>query len=212
MTLVSQIAPPVTSSGPAFSPSVPRTRPAARLTTDQALAKLISAASVRPSMRSTRDWRSIRCGLASNSARSRTAWSAGRIPTGRSTASRPGTATCSPIATAVQAATCQRRSPLVRRCQAGLTSPGEQDLAEMVTCIRLCLDCTDICTATAAVLSRPAKPDFNATRLLVGACAAICQSCGDECERHAHMPHCRVCAEACRRCDRACRDLLDTWH
>jgi hypothetical protein len=24
----------------------------------------------------------------------------------------------------------------------------EQNLAEMVTCIRLCLDCTDICTAT----------------------------------------------------------------
>ena len=45
MTLVSQIAPPVTSSAPAFSPSVPRTRPAARLTRDQALAKLISAAS-----------------------------------------------------------------------------------------------------------------------------------------------------------------------
>jgi hypothetical protein len=41
----------------------------------------------------------------------------------------------------------------------------EQDLAEMVTCIRLCLDCTDICTATAAVLSRPAEHDLNATRL-----------------------------------------------
>jgi len=87
----------------------------------------------------------------------------------------------------------------------------EPNLAEMVTCIRLCLDCTDICTATAAVLSRPAELDLSATRLLVAACAAICQSCGDECERHAHMPHCRVCAEACRRCDHACRDLLDAW-
>ena len=51
------------------------------------------------------------------------ACSAGTIHTGRSTPSRPGTAACSPIATAVQAATCQRRSPLVRRCQAGITSP-----------------------------------------------------------------------------------------
>jgi len=81
---------------------------------------------------------------------------------------------------------------------------GEQNLAEMITYIRLYLDCTDICTATAAVLSRPAERDLSATRLLVGACAAICQSCGDECERHAHMLHCRVCAEACR-------DLLDAW-
>ena len=107
---------------------------------------------------------------------------------------------------------------------------GEQNLAEMITCIRLCLDCTDICTATAAVLSRPAERDLSATRLLVGACAAICQSCGDECERHAVIginscrektcaaecakhtaDHCRRCAEACRRCDRACRDLLDAW-
>ena len=75
----------------------------------------------------------------------------------------------------------------------------------------LCLDCADICTATAGVLSRPAEVDPSATRLLLRACAAICQSCGDECERHAHMPHCRVCAEACRRCDRACRELLDAW-
>jgi ferredoxin len=26
---------------------------------------------------------------------------------------------------------------------------GEQELAEMVTCIRLCLDCVDVCTAAA---------------------------------------------------------------
>jgi hypothetical protein len=55
-------SPDVRRRGPAFSPSVPRTRPVARPTTDQPLPKLIS------------------------------------------TASRPGTATCSPIATAVLAA------------------------------------------------------------------------------------------------------------
>ena len=38
---------------------------------------------------------------------------------------------------------------------------GEPNLAEMVTCIRLCLDCTDICTATAGVLSRPAGYDLQ---------------------------------------------------
>src|SRR5205085_1882834 len=75
----------------------------------------------------------------------------------------------------------------------------EQNLAEMVTRIRLCLNCTDICTATAGVISRLAEYDPGTTRPLLQACAAICKSCGDECERHAHMPHCRVCAEACRR-------------
>ena len=85
----------------------------------------------------------------------------------------------------------------------------EQNVAEMVRCIRLCLDCTDVCTATAGVLSRPAGYDADVARPLLQACAAICKSCGDECERHAHMQHCRVCAEACRRCEQACRELLD---
>ena len=86
---------------------------------------------------------------------------------------------------------------------------GEQDVTEMVRCIRLCLDCTDICTATAAVISRPADYDADVARPLLQACVAICKSCGDEWERHAHMQHCRVCAEACRRCEQACRELLD---
>src|SRR5215470_15802090 len=85
----------------------------------------------------------------------------------------------------------------------------EQNLAEMVKCIRLCLDCTDICTATGAVISRLAEYDPGTTRPLLEACVAVCKSCGDECERHGHYEHCRVCEQACRRCERACRDLLD---
>ncbi|HEX9527104.1 MAG TPA: four-helix bundle copper-binding protein [Streptosporangiaceae bacterium] len=85
----------------------------------------------------------------------------------------------------------------------------EPNVTEMVTCIRLCLDCADVCTATAGVISRQAEYDAHVTEPLLEACAAVCKSCGDECERHAQMhEHCRVCAEACRRCERACRDLL----
>jgi hypothetical protein len=87
---------------------------------------------------------------------------------------------------------------------------GEQNVTEMVTCIRLCLDCADICTATVGVTSRQTDYDANVTRPLLQSCVAICKSCGDECERHARMhEHCRVCAEACRRCEQACRELLD---
>ena len=85
----------------------------------------------------------------------------------------------------------------------------EQNLAEMVKCIRLCLNCADVCTATVGVISRPGAYDADVAKPLLQACVAICQSCGDECERHAqHHAHCRVCAEACRRCEQACRDLL----
>jgi Domain of Unknown Function (DUF326) len=85
---------------------------------------------------------------------------------------------------------------------------GEHDLAEMVRCIRLCLDCTDVCTAAAGVTSRLVSYDPGVLRPLLESCVAICRSCGDECERHAAMPHCRVCAVACRRCEQACLELL----
>ena len=85
----------------------------------------------------------------------------------------------------------------------------EQNLTEMVKCIRLCLDCADVCTATVRVISRHTEYDANVTRPLLDACAATCKSSGDECERHAHLhEHCRVCAEACRRCEQACREFL----
>ena len=85
----------------------------------------------------------------------------------------------------------------------------EPNLAEMVTCIRLCQNCVDVCTATLGILSRVAIREASVTRPLLEACVAICKSCGDECERHAHMQHCRVCAEACRRCEQACRELIN---
>jgi hypothetical protein len=79
----------------------------------------------------------------------------------------------------------------------------EQTATEMVTCIRLCLDWADVCTATIGVTSRQAAYDANVIRPLLEACVAICTSCGDECERHArHHEHCRVC-------EQACQDLLD---
>jgi hypothetical protein len=87
---------------------------------------------------------------------------------------------------------------------------GEQDVTEMIRCIRLCLNCADVCAGTGGVISRPAEYDAEVVRPLLQACVAICKSCGDECERHAHMhEHCRVCAEACRRCEQVCRQLAD---
>ena len=85
----------------------------------------------------------------------------------------------------------------------------EHNVAELVRCIRLCLDCSDVCIATMAVTSRQTAYDTQSARPLLEACTAICTSCGDECERHARMhEHCRICAEACRRCEQACRELL----
>lgn len=86
---------------------------------------------------------------------------------------------------------------------------GEDMVAELVACIRLNLDCADVCSATGHLLSRQTTPNWDVLRAQLEACVAACQACAAECEKHAGMhEHCRVCAEACRRCEEACRSLL----
>ena len=88
---------------------------------------------------------------------------------------------------------------------------GEEMVQELIRCIRLNLDCADVCDATGRTLTRQTAFEPQSARQLVEACAQACRACGEECERHAeHHEHCRVCAEACRRCEQACNDVLST--
>lgn len=86
----------------------------------------------------------------------------------------------------------------------------EQNVAELVKCIRLDLDCADVCAATGRIVSRQTEYDANLTRAALQACVTACRSCGEECARHGErgMEHCRVCADECDRCRRACEALL----
>ena len=89
------------------------------------------------------------------------------------------------------------------------SSLAEEDVLDLVRCIRLDLDCADVCDATGRVLTRQTKFEPSLARSLVETCAQICNVCAEECERHAHHhEHCRLSAEACRRCEQACDDLL----
>ena len=84
----------------------------------------------------------------------------------------------------------------------------EADVEHLRKCIRLDLDCADVCDATMRVMSRQVEYDANLSRELVEACRQACRSCG-ECERHAeHHEHCRICAESCRTSEQACDRLL----
>ncbi len=86
---------------------------------------------------------------------------------------------------------------------------GEQEVSDLVKCIRDDLDCADICAAAGNVLSRQTHPSQEVTRKILEACAASCRQCGDTCAEHAdHHEHCRVCMEVCRRCESACNNLL----
>ena len=85
----------------------------------------------------------------------------------------------------------------------------EDTAADLAKCIRLNLDCSDICATTGRVLSRHTAWDVGLATAMLEACRVACATCAVECEAHAdHMGHCRVCAEACRNCEQACADLL----
>lgn len=84
---------------------------------------------------------------------------------------------------------------------------GEQSVQQLTQCIRLNLDCADVCAATGALATRRTGSDEEIIRLMLQACEAACRVCGEECERHAgDHEHCRTCAESCRRCQQACQE------
>ena len=86
---------------------------------------------------------------------------------------------------------------------------GEDDPKSLSRCIRLNLDCADVCAATGSILSRRTAFEPEMARAALQACAQTCRLCGEECEQHAsHHEHCKICAEACRRCEQACEALL----
>ena len=116
----------------------------------------------------------------------------------------------STVDASVLAVTIEAMNDCAQACTADADADlGDSELANMIACVRLCLDCADVCTATARVVSRQTAHEPAVLRPLLQACAAICARCGDECEKHADMhPHCRICQDACRRCEQACRDLL----
>ena len=86
---------------------------------------------------------------------------------------------------------------------------GESMVKDLVPCIRLNLDCADICNATGRVLTRQTAPEPLVLRAQLQSCVQACRACGAECQQHAQMhEHCAVCADACRRCEQACNRLL----
>ncbi len=76
----------------------------------------------------------------------------------------------------------------------------EEDVKMLSKCIKLDMDCAQICSLTVALLSRGSEHGKH----LLKECAEVCNKCADECEKHSHMEHCKTCAEACRSCAEAC--------
>ncbi len=86
----------------------------------------------------------------------------------------------------------------------------ERDIASLVACVRLNLDCAAVCTATGSIMARSNKAGHR--QLLEAQLAntvAFCRACAAECSQHSEMHrHCQVCAEACLACAEACNAML----
>lgn len=82
---------------------------------------------------------------------------------------------------------------------------GEPMVQQLTQCIRLTLDCADVCNVTGRLATRRTGFDEELIRRMLHTCGAACRLCMDECERHAGQhEHCRICADACRDCMEAC--------
>jgi hypothetical protein len=80
----------------------------------------------------------------------------------------------------------------------------EYEVKMLTHCILLDRDCADICRLTATLIARGSLHGQH----LLRECAEVCGLCAVECEKHAHMQHCKECAQACRNCETACREFF----
>lgn len=95
-------------------------------------------------------------------------------------------------------------------CSAICNACADACLAEamdMSQCIRLNLDCSDVCLATSRIATRRTGHDRQLIRTMLAACIEACERCGEECSRHDNA-HCRRCAQMCRECAEDCRAAL----
>jgi hypothetical protein len=91
-------------------------------------------------------------------------------------------------------------------CASACVGGGEQ----MARCIRDDLDCADLCEVTARHLVRLNASDKQLTLSVLAACIEACVECGTSCGEHAAQhEHCRLCQQACNRCEAACQALVD---
>lgn len=79
----------------------------------------------------------------------------------------------------------------------------ERDVNMLSNCIKLDLDCAEICRTVSSLLSRGSEHGEH----LLKECIEICHACADECEKHSHMDHCKRCAEECRHCAEECEAI-----
>lgn len=88
----------------------------------------------------------------------------------------------------------------IRTAQHGTARGGAMASADLLA---LMLDCASMCQTTGTALLRGGEH----YRVLVGACARLCELCARRCEAFGRDAQFRRCVASCLRCARSCREL-----
>jgi hypothetical protein len=103
-----------------------------------------------------------------------------------------------PLSTAIEAALACAQA--AGACADACVAEGDKAL---VQCIRLNLDCADVCQTAAMVATRRAGANAPVVIGLLMLAEALCRDCAAEAGRHA-LPACRRSADLARACADAC--------
>jgi hypothetical protein len=80
-------------------------------------------------------------------------------------------------------------------------------------CIRLSLDCAELCKTAGTIARRRIGSNTEVLRATLQACVVACRACAEECDRYAKQREfCYKCSVASRRCEDACRQVIATLH
>jgi hypothetical protein len=78
---------------------------------------------------------------------------------------------------------------------------------DALRCIRLIVDCGDLCAAAAEVLPEIENESIALVRSRLNACVFACERCVREAARH-RAPHSPACVESCREAANIGRQLI----
>lgn len=79
------------------------------------------------------------------------------------------------------------------------------DTKVLARCIKLNIDCAQLCRVTAGFLARGSELAAS----ICEACIKACEDCREECAQYS-MSHCKECEAACHLCANECERMLAT--
>jgi hypothetical protein len=84
---------------------------------------------------------------------------------------------------------------------------GQPILGPLRRCIRLNLDCADLCALTAHLVARAFSAEPKLVQAQLEICASLCAACEKECRKLSPWnDQCQLCAHACSHCEALCRE------